>query len=86
VGVFQDRAAGIEKKLPAWGQDLFKAALGAESARKALAAWQHAADGAERRFSVQVDHELPEGAPEDAQAGAGGGDGASGTAVGASAR
>jgi tetratricopeptide (TPR) repeat protein len=68
VGVFQDRAAGIEKKLPAWGQELFKAALGAESAREALAAWQHSADGAERRFSVQVDHELPEGALADAQA------------------
>jgi len=68
VGVFQDRAAGIEKKLPAWGQELFKAALGTESAREALAAWQHAADGTERRFSVQVDHELPEGAAEDAQA------------------
>ncbi len=68
VGVFQDRAAGIEKKLPVWGQELFKAALGTESARKSLAAWQYAADGTERRFSVQVDHELPEGAAEDAQA------------------
>ena len=68
VGVFHDRAVDIEKKLPAWGEDLFKAALDAESARKALDAWQHAGDGVERRFSVQVDHELPEGAPEDAQA------------------
>ncbi len=70
VGVFQERAAGIEKKLPAWGEDLFKAALDAEAARKPLAAWQHAANGAERRFSVQVDHELPEGAVEEAQAAA----------------
>jgi len=68
VGVFQDRAAGIEKKLPTWGQELFEAALGAKFARETLTAWQHAADGAERRFSVQVDHELPEGAAEDAQA------------------
>jgi len=68
VGVFQDRAAGIEKKLPAWGEELFKAALGAESARKSLDSWQRSANGAERRFSVQVDHDLPEGAPEEAQA------------------
>jgi tetratricopeptide (TPR) repeat protein len=68
VGVFQNRAAGIEQKLPAWGQELFKAALGAESTREALAAWQHAAAGAEQRFSVQVDHDLPEGAAEDTQA------------------
>jgi len=62
VGVFETRAKGIEQKLPQWGQDLFKAALGAEAARKPLTAWQHAADGAERRFSVQVDCDLPEGA------------------------
>lgn len=53
VGVFQDRAAGIEKKLPVWGEELFKAALGAKSAREALTAWQHASNEAERRFSVR---------------------------------
>jgi hypothetical protein len=68
VGVFKDRAEGIEKKLPQWGQDLFKAALGAETARDALTAWQHAADSSERRFSVQVDSDLPEGASTDAEA------------------
>jgi tetratricopeptide (TPR) repeat protein len=70
VGVFQERAAGIERKLPGWGRELFQAALGDEEAREALAAWQQAADGAERRFSVQVDGDLPKGAPEEAQAAA----------------
>jgi hypothetical protein len=70
VGVFKTRAEGIEQKLPRWGRDLFKAALGAnaEGAREALAAWQYAADGAERRFSVQVDSDLPDDSPAEAQA------------------
>jgi len=70
----QQRAEGIAAKLPQWGQELFQAALGAESAREALTAWQQAAtpaDTAERRFSVQVDRDLPEGAPEEAQAATG---------------
>ncbi len=57
VGVFQTRAEGIQQKLPQWGQDLFKAALGADAAREALAAWKNAATGAERRFSVEVDRD-----------------------------
>ncbi len=70
VGVFETRAKGIEQKLPQWGQDLFKAALGAEAARGALTAWQNTAGGAERRFSVHVDSDLPEGASAEAQAAA----------------
>jgi tetratricopeptide (TPR) repeat protein len=70
VGVFQNRAKEIEKQFPEWGKALFKAALGAESSREALAAWQHAASGVERRFSIQVDRDLPEGAPAEAQAAA----------------
>ena len=38
VGVFQTRAEGIEKKLPVWGQELFKAALGVQPACEALGA------------------------------------------------
>jgi hypothetical protein len=68
VGVFQTRADGIEQKLPQWGQDLFQAALGTAVANAPFAAWQHAAEGAEHRFSVQVDSDLPEGAAADAQA------------------
>jgi tetratricopeptide (TPR) repeat protein len=67
VGVFQKRADGIEQKLPGWGRELFQAALGEEEAREALATWQQAADGAERRFSVQVDSDLRKDAPEEAQ-------------------
>lgn len=70
VGVFQERADGIARKLPGWGYELFRATLEDEEAREALAAWQQAADGAERRFSVQVDSDLPKGAPEEAQAAA----------------
>ncbi|HBL29159.1 MAG TPA: hypothetical protein DD490_20200, partial [Acidobacteria bacterium] len=69
VGVFQERAAGIEARLPAWGAELFKAALGEEEAREALSAWQNA-QKAERRFSVQVDGDLPKGATEEARASA----------------
>ncbi|HEX4963425.1 MAG TPA: CHAT domain-containing protein, partial [Thermoanaerobaculia bacterium] len=71
----QERAEGIANKLPQWGQELYQAALGKESAREALTAWQtataHVSDTAERRFSIQVDRELPEGSPEEAQAAAG---------------
>ena len=70
VGVFETRAQGVEQKLPQWGRGLFQAALGANAARKPLAEWQHAADGAERRFSVQVDRDPPEGAAAEDQAAA----------------
>ncbi len=69
VGVFKDRAAGIEEKLPVWGQDLFQAALGDEEARDALSAWQNAKE-ADRRFSVLVDSDLAKGASDEAKAGA----------------
>jgi TIR domain len=68
VGVFQDRANEIERQLPGWGHELYTAALGDAQARQALTAWQSTADGAERRFSVLVDSDLPAGAPEPAQA------------------
>ncbi len=56
--------------MPQWGNDLFQAVLGIDTAREAFSAWQHAADGAERRFSVQVNSDLPDGAPAEAQAAA----------------
>ncbi len=70
VGVFLERAEGIAKKLPQWGKDLFNAAIGERAAWNAFAAWQHAADGGERRFSVEVDSELPGAASPEAQAAA----------------
>ena len=60
VGVFKERAERIEARLPGWGRDLYEAGLGDEEAREAVAGWQQAAAGAERRFSVQVDSDLPQ--------------------------
>ena len=61
-GVFKERAAQLEEKLPAWGQALYDAALAGESAREPLDAWRHQTGS--RRFSVQVDADPPEGARE----------------------
>ncbi|MEM9219763.1 MAG: tetratricopeptide repeat protein [Cyanobacteria bacterium P01_F01_bin.150] len=63
TGVFKDRAGKTEKALPQWGEALFQAAIGSESAREALEAWTSAA-GPSRRFSVQVDGEPMEGTGE----------------------
>ncbi|MBI3246550.1 MAG: tetratricopeptide repeat protein [Deltaproteobacteria bacterium] len=67
TGVFQQRAQRIERQLPEWGQQLFRAAVGTTTGHAALTAWQQAATGAERRFSVQVDSDLPVGTSDDAQ-------------------
>ncbi len=70
----QERAEGIASRLPERGRALYQAALGVEPAREMLAAWQQSSAGsvaAERRFSVQVDRELPEGASQEAQSAAG---------------
>ncbi|MBW8875566.1 MAG: CHAT domain-containing protein [Acidobacteria bacterium] len=68
----QERAEGIANRLPRWGQELYQAALSAESADEALNAWKNAAANvADRRFSVQVDRELPEGSAKETQAAAG---------------
>jgi hypothetical protein len=70
VGVFRERADRIEAQLPSWGCDLYETALGDEDARERVAAWQQAAAGAERRFSVHVDSDPPKGASKEAQAAA----------------
>ncbi|MCL4862721.1 MAG: CHAT domain-containing protein, partial [Caldilineaceae bacterium] len=62
VGVFQERAGRTEAALPGWGNDLYRAALGADAAQEALNAWRQAGDGRARRFSVWVDSDPPEGA------------------------
>jgi len=69
-GIFQERAERIESKLPLRGQDLFDAALAAQSAQEALTAWQQTKETAERRFSILVDSDLPEGATDAEQAAA----------------
>ncbi len=70
TGVFRERAGEIENRLPQWGQELYQAALGHAAAAEALHGWQHPAGG-ERRFSILVDRELPDGAGKDEQAAAG---------------
>ncbi|MCB8982110.1 MAG: tetratricopeptide repeat protein [Ardenticatenaceae bacterium] len=62
TGVFKTRAEKTEKALPDWGHALYTTALGGESAREPLAAWQRASGT--RRFSVQVDGEPVEGTDE----------------------
>lgn len=68
LGVFKERADRIEANLPSWGQDLFQAALSSKAAQEALQAWLQAGLQAganfERRFSVMVDSDLPEGTNE----------------------
>ena len=57
VGVFRDRAAGIEARLPQWGQALL---TGVRGDGKAFEAWERAGrDGTVRRFSVLVDDSPP---------------------------
>src|ERR1043165_3313949 len=67
IGIFQERAARVEQRLPEWGQDLYRAALAPQAAREAFDAWQRAGSGDERLFSVFVESELPEGADEEGQ-------------------
>lgn len=67
TGLFKERAERIEQKLPEWGGDLYKAALGSQSAGEPLTAWQNASDGAARCFSVFVDSDLPEDASAEQQ-------------------
>ena len=70
TGVFKARAERIEAQLPQWGQDLYHAVIATQHAQEALHAWQHAAPGAERRFSVLVDSDLPDSSSPEAQAAA----------------
>jgi len=70
TGVFKARAERIEAQLPHWGQDVYHAVVATQHTQEALHAWQHAAAGAERRFSVLVESELPDGSSPEAQAAA----------------
>src|SRR5262245_33934944 len=68
VGVFKERAEGVAARLPDWGKLLFAEAARTDSAKETLSAWRKAADNVERRFSVMVDSELPDGASTEDQA------------------
>src|SRR5262249_50763737 len=62
-GVFQERARGIEQKLPQWGRLLYDATLKTDPAREALEAWKAVAREASRRFTVLVDQDLVADSP-----------------------
>jgi tetratricopeptide (TPR) repeat protein len=66
-GVFQERARGIEQKLPQWGRLLYDAALKTDPAREALEAWKAVTREASRRFTVLVDQDLVAGSPAEQQ-------------------
>ncbi len=68
IGVFKERAERIEAKLPEWGRNLYQAALASQVAQAALTAWQQARIDGDRRFSILLDSELPEGASEEEKA------------------
>lgn len=58
------RVQRIEANLVTWGRLLHDAALPADKAASVLQAWAQVSDGAARRFSVHVEPELDDGAPE----------------------
>jgi tetratricopeptide (TPR) repeat protein len=59
--IFQKKAKRIEDKLPQWGKDLFQAAMPA-LCENVLQGWYRVQSDSDRRFSVLVDDELPDGA------------------------
>lgn len=69
-GLFAERAERVTQQLPAWGQALYTAILGIPAAQAVLAAWQSTPANVARRFSVEVDADLPEGTPAEEQAAA----------------
>lgn len=61
TGVFKDRARKVEKDLPEWGKQLYKAAMKHDSVREVLSAWNSGDPAAERRFTVLVESNLGKG-------------------------
>jgi tetratricopeptide (TPR) repeat protein len=59
--IFQKKAKRIEDKLPQWGKDLFQAAM-PPLCENVLQGWYRVQSDSDRRFSVLVDDELPDGA------------------------
>jgi tetratricopeptide (TPR) repeat protein len=66
IGVFQKKAARIEDQFPKWGKSLFDAAM-PSLCHHVLEGWNKINEKADRRFSVLVDDELPDGAQTDQQ-------------------
>lgn len=57
-GVFQERAKGVEARLPEWGRMLHKAVFEHEPAREAYDAWKRCASRDARRLTILVDRDL----------------------------
>ena len=53
-GVFAERARWIAGQLPQWGQQLYAAALKADSAQEPLRAWQAAANAARQEYPEKL--------------------------------
>jgi tetratricopeptide (TPR) repeat protein len=66
IGVFQEKAKRIESKFPQWGKSLFDAAM-PPICDHVLEYWERVKDDSDRRFSVLVDDELPDGAQTENQ-------------------
>jgi tetratricopeptide (TPR) repeat protein len=66
IGVFQKKAARIEDQFPKWGKSLFDSAM-PSLCQQVLEGWNKITDNADRRFSVLVDDELPDGAQTNQQ-------------------
>jgi len=61
---FRDRAQKVEEDLVNWGQQLYEAAMPVVYTTNVINAWSRISDHAGRRFSVYVDTNLEDGAPE----------------------
>ena len=55
LGVFRERAMGIEGRLRAWGGELYGATLGREEHAGIVAAWRRAADEGAASLTVRLD-------------------------------
>lgn len=60
----EERVKRIEANLVEWGKALHHAAMPVDKAASVLQAWAQVGDAAARRFSVHVEPELDDGAPE----------------------
>ncbi len=68
-GVYKDRAEGIEKKMPEWGNLLYEQ-MHPRLTDNAFGPWQYGGAGP-RGFTISVDPDLPNGASEESKAKAG---------------
>jgi tetratricopeptide (TPR) repeat protein len=66
IGMFQEKAKRIESKFPQWGKSLFDAAM-PSLCNQVMEGWNKVSTDSDKRFSVLVDNDLPDGAQTDRQ-------------------